>query len=166
MRESILFLDFFKKNFWVILFGGMVGLAIGLGVFWVGGYRYRGSSSLELIADEQHIRERALISDQAVVWMRVVARPRGYIDNKVSFQVYKEGPVMIRVEVTGDDLRVVKMVERVDSELGVKYGFNTLGEITVARESNISLLSIFLWIIGGLGIALVVCLTRTYLQRY
>lgn len=166
MRESTLYLDFFKKNFRILLLGCMVGLIIGIGVFWLGGYKFRGSSSLELIADEQHILERTLITDQAVVWMREVAIPRGYVDSKVSTQIYKEGPLMIKVEVSGDDIGIIKMIERIDSELSVKYGFNKLGEISVARESKVSVWSIFLWIGGGFVVGLIYCLIRAYLQKY
>lgn len=142
----------------------MVGLLLGGLLIQNGGRQIKSSLSLELVADEQHIRERMLVADAAVVWAREVALERGWIDSESLMSVYKAGPVVVRVEVLGK--RPEKMVERVSSELVAKYGFGRLVEIKSEEINAYSKIYVVVLSLVGLGIGGVISLIREYWRKY
>jgi D-alanine-D-alanine ligase-like ATP-grasp enzyme len=166
MKESIQYFRFFQSNLNILLLGGLVGTLIGLGVVYVGGYKYVAVNVLELVSSEGQIQSRTLVADAAVVWAREVARERGWIDSSYRYRVYKDGPLVVKTEIEGSDLGVVQISKRFNEELTTKYGFGELRRVELKKEKVYSYL--YVTLLGGIGVAIGLgfCLLRSYKRNF
>lgn len=166
MKESRKYLQFVRKQLLVLGVGLLLGVVVGIGIVNLGGRKFVGYSSLELVADEAHVRERALMVEAAVTWGREVAIERGWVKSGNMVRVYKDGPLVVKVEVEGSDPTVVEMNRRVNQEMIAKYGFGILVDTKLIVTQKYSTLLVVFG--GGVGVlvALGLVLVREYWQNY
>lgn len=164
MRESREYIAYFRRNGWIIGMGLVVGVVVGVMVVMGGGKVSRVGQSLELTANESQIVSRSMLADSAVIWVRQVAKEREWI-GKEELVVYKQAPVIVRVEVIGVD-GSDKALNRVVDEMVAKYGF---GRLTAVERSTSNKFSLWMVIVsGGIGgmVGLIISLIRSYWRNF
>lgn len=165
MRESREYLNYLKQHSKLLIAGLVIGLVIGFGVMIWGGKLWWAGQSLELEVGDLEISQLVIISDESVAWIRESAKSQDWVEDSAEFRAYKEGPLMVRVEVKGSD-KSAEMVKRVNQQLVMKYGYR---EVTAVQERQVWRYEWFTWLLGGLagfGSGLLVSLLGSYWRNF
>lgn len=167
MRESRLYLNFFKKNLLVFALFGLTSLGIGFA------YQTRQPVQVELTSlwqmdyDQTNVSERIALTDQAVTLVRSANLKSSISSPDVKIAVYKPGPLAIEIKTTGQVERVVAEVHRQFADYLIShFPVKQIGQEVVAYQQPQLVLGASLGLMVGLGIGLLISLIKTYLEKY
>lgn len=168
MRESRLFLQFFKKNF-VIIFTITI-------IFSTAGY-FIQSSSLKVFSYSRlfqlkynfsDITQKNVLADEAVATLRSDnIRKQLEIGKGNRLVIYKTSPLSLKLEVSGKDKGAVQNdLEKLSEYLVSKFSVEEVGERTEAIINANILLGILGGSILGFIFGLLAALVKTYFEKY
>lgn len=157
MRESRLYLNFFKSNWLVILVPTLMG-------FLVGGYflittpnEYKIRQALKVINPKGSLVDSSLIAGQVVSNLRVM--------REVSqFDVYQSGPDIVIYEVSGSN-QLEEISKGIGDDAEKNFAVKRLGN---SFKSSVSwpLLSFLFPVLLGFLTGVLISLVKTYFKKY
>lgn len=168
MKESKLYLNFFRQNILFIFFFGVIFLAIGLIFISQKESLYTLSALYQLNIDEdKDIQNKVMVADEIVSSLRSnnVQHKLNLDDLKVV--IFKPGPLQIKVELT--DVSVEKLdlnFKKIDEYISLNYDVQGLGDVVVVKNDLNLLLYSVVFTSLGLFAGLLVSLIREYLKKY
>lgn len=168
MRESRLFLNFFKNNFWLILTPTLI---LGLAGFYYQfsqPRQYQAGELLEMDYSDQNIPERIALTDQAVSLSRseAIKLSKG-ISPFTKVEVFKSGPLAIQILVTGaDPQRIDADLKKLDSFLDQKFPLKKIGVSTFNSARANFTLGALTGLGGGFLLGTLTSLIKEYFKSY
>lgn len=164
MKESGLYIQYFKNNFfWVfipVIFFGALGYYFQLKQPVI----YKLEGLYEVDSKSEEISRKVVLGDQAVINLRTANLQSDLdIPKEVNFNVFKDGPLGIKMEVSSIDSELLAgQLDKAESYL--------ISKIAVKRVGNLNKVVIYPnLIIGfliGLGIGGLMGLTASLIKNY
>lgn len=164
MKESIQFINFFKKNSLYLL---IPAILVGICAF---SYsltlpsKYLVSQSLEFNYQLDDVNTKVVLADQAVARLRALARLE---EGDIEIYVFKPGPLLIQIDVKSSQQGLSmqtnkKYVNEVESTYQVKKVGNAYENVSDVAYPKYLLGGIIL----GFSLGLLIALVKNYLHNY
>lgn len=169
MTESRLYLNFFKKNFLLIIVPFLMGVFLGLVIFLSQPVNYKITGTLKVI-NTGSLVDSSLVTDQVVGNLRAVSSQ--LINSSVvsleiykqSFTVYKSGPDTLVVEMSGAD-QSEKSMEEFFEYAENNFSVSQLGEFKLGQFDR-SLFLLLIPVVMGLTLGIILALIKSYFKNY
>lgn len=167
IKESTIYLNFFKSFWWLLLALAIVGGALGFQVSSKQEVVHTTQVQLEVEHDPAQITQRAQIADEVVGVLRSqVIQDNLKISPASRVVVHKNGPLLINLVVENPNLEVSSLEAFKLRDYAVeRYQVEDLGASFSDKQGDIYLMSLI-----GTGIGLLIALTaslfKTYLSNY
>lgn len=168
MKESQLYLNFFKKNLLLLILPLVLFSIVGFYIQTTKPALYTMSRLLEANIFESDVQKRVLLIDQAVSTTRQQNVLESLSSNPyMNLSLFKSAPLTVTVSATSQDPLVLKEgLNGVSDYLEVKYKLKVVGQdITTTSRSNV-LYGILLGAAAGALCGLFISLVKTYFHSH
>lgn len=167
MRESRLYLNFFKKNLLIFVLFGLTGLGAGFT------YQTKQPPGVEFTSlwqmeyDQTNVADRIALTDQAVTLVRS-AHLRGEIASPgAKVTVYKPGPLAIELKAIGQTEVIARESNyQLAGYLKDHFPIKKIGQEVVTYQQPPLILGVILGLAVGLGVGLLVSLIKAYFEKF
>lgn len=166
-RESVLYISFFKENLLIILTAILLGLACAYIIQSSAPVQYHKRVLVELIFNEQTIREKVILADQWVSLLRSPIYLQSIsLNRESSVKVYKPGPVTLDIDLFSSSSDITYLDEsKIEKNLSENLAVKKIGaEEYIKRPSLPLFLSIGL--LSGLLLGLVISFFKVYISKF
>lgn len=167
LRESKMYLSFFKRNLTVL------SLSILAGLFFSFIYISRLprvfilSQLFEMQYTDGNVLERAALADQAVTVLRSDNLKKSLGISDINFTVFKPGPLAIKFEYFSTDKnKLTDSVKLSEDYLTGKFPVHKTGEDLLFERSENKVIFFLIGIALGFSFGLVVSLTTEYFKKF
>lgn len=157
MKESRLYLNFFKSNWLVILVPTLIGILVGGYLLIARPNEYKIRQALKVINPKGSLVDSSLIAGQVVSNLRVM---RGISQ----FDVYQSGPDIIIYEVSGSN-QLEEISKGIGEDAEKNFAVKRLGNIFKSSVALPLLSFVFPALLGFLT-GLLISLVKTYFKKY
>lgn len=163
MRESKLYLQFFKKNLFLLFVPTFIGFLVGLYLFFNQPVKYKTSLAFKI--SERTLPESNLYSDQLVSNLRVEKYKFSNLSSGSAFyiNVYKAGPDLVLVDVVTEVLQE-DIAKKLQNYVEENYSAYKISENS--ERVSISFLYLFGPVIFGLIMGTFLSLVKEYFSNY
>lgn len=168
MRESRIYLNFFKSNIPVIVLPSVITTAFGLYYYSTIPSTFVLSRLYEFSYNEQTLLQQIALSDTAVTLTRSLnIQSQLNMDPQVNLQVTKIAPVVIKTDIESSNAQLLEPnLQRVDNYLTGKYSLKKVGEdINMQHKPNI-IFYILGSIAAGFSLGIFISLIKEYFKNY
>lgn len=168
MKESQLYLNFFKKNLLLLLIPVVLFSLIGFYIQTTKPVIYTESRVLETNIFEGDVQKKVLLIDQAVSTTRQPNVLAGLNQNSnVEMRLFKSAPLTVAVSATSQDPLVLKEgLDSMSSYLEEKYKLKVVGQdISSTNRPNV-FYGILLGSLAGALCGLFISLVKTYFHSH
>lgn len=168
MKESKLFLNFFKKNLLLILLPLVIFSILGFYIQSSKPVVYLQTRVLEADIFKDDVTKKVLLIDQAVSTTRsanVITTLD--IPEEVDINLFKSAPLTVNLTASSKDpLHLKEGLDNVSDHLMDKYKLNVVGKDIESSEKANLLYGLFLGTVIGAVCGLIISLIKTYFRAY
>lgn len=166
LRESRLYIDFFRKNLLIILIPALFGIGSAL-------YAYNQAEEVKVIEqvfEFEYDRQLANFvekqSDEAVALLRSKQQMQG-LGIKEKLIVFKPGPFLVKIQAKGiNKQQIAADLEKANSYMINTYPVSNFGEPVLYSEKPQLWRFLMLGFLAGLGVGVISSLTVSYFRYY
>lgn len=168
MKESQVYLNFFKTNFRTILISTHLITAASLFYYSTIPSTYVASRIYEFPYNGQNLSQQIALSDTAVTLTRSLnIQQQLNLDNGVELKVTKIAPVVIKTDVESTNPQLVTPnMEKISSFLVPKYSLTVSGVDTQFEHQPNPWLFILVGLGVGFSLGILISLIRIYFKKY
>lgn len=167
MKESLLFIQFFKKNLIILLASTLVGCVFGYLLNNQKPTLYTHHTLLELNYPDYRVEDRIILADELVVKLRSDNLERALgLKNNQNVKIYKPAPYAIKIEVVSDNYNLSLIADNYKKHVVENYQVTQIGEVYASSTRPSLSFDILLGLFFGLTIGMVISLVKSYLQNY
>ncbi|MBI2021450.1 hypothetical protein HYS93_01035 [Candidatus Daviesbacteria bacterium] len=169
MKESRLYLNFFRKNFLIIFVAVLLFSAAGLFYQSSKQVNKKVSSLWQMNYQESSVSEKISLTDQAVTILRSqnLSPEINSQKKKGETTIFKPGPLAIQIETKGADLDSAKYLNGQASKYLVEnYKVSKIGNDYYSEENANVYLGLLIGFITGVFIGIIIALVRSYFKNY
>lgn len=168
MRESKIYLNFFKRNKWLILTPAFLLSLTFFSYQTVQQPRVHQSLLLEMEYNQENIQQRTVLLDEAVTLIR-----SAHLQNLLGLSggnelvIFKQGPLVVNIDVGGKNTELVKSdLDKVKSFAVKNYPFKQIGVVFKYSQKTSELLYGLTGFTAGLLGGIFLSLVKTYFKKY
>lgn len=161
MKESRLYLNFFKENLQLIIIPSLIGAALGVWLFFTEPPTYNAVGTLKV--NVSNLIDSSSVADQVVANLRAV-EGKDIAAKGRNLSVYKSGPDTIELSANGGT-QIAEDLDRVIKEAEDNFSVRRLGKISF-DENNRYYIMFLLYPMIGFGGGILLALIRTYIKKF
>lgn len=166
MKESSLYLNFFKRNLlWFILFP-VIGLSAAYILLGNVPILYQYSSLYELVYDQSNVQVKISEADEAVTLLRST-NLHSELRVPSAVTIFKPGPLSINLETSSVDQNLAeKDLQTLSQYLQSHYQVKKIGDNSLSQAYPPLLKYLLLGLAGGFVLAFIFSLAREYFRNF
>jgi hypothetical protein len=166
MKESKLYLEFFKKNAAFLLVSTFLVASFGYYHSISKQPIYRGNLLYEFRFTIENIPSEKLLADEAVQILRS-SEFKDQMKINSSVRAFNPGPVSVQVDLESVDIKILESdLAKINSYLINKYQLNEIGLPNVQEEKRSILSELLVSAFLGLTLSFVILLSSEYFKRF
>lgn len=168
MKESRLYLNFFKKNLLLLLLPVVLFSILGFYIQSAKSIIYSRTRILETDIFEEDVTKKVTLTDQAVSTTRSAnVLSTLQISPNVEITLFKSAPLTVNLTASSrDPLPLKQSLDKVSVFLEEKYKLETLGQDTESINRPNLLYGTFLGAVMGALCGVIISLIKTYFRIY
>lgn len=168
MKESRLYLKFFKDNLLIILLPALLLGVVSLFYQLSKPEDYKATRLFEVIYNLENVSEKIALTDQAVAMTRSLNLTRALdVGDNTQVVVFKPSPLSIQIEARSvGEAESVEAVNKLSIFLSQNYHVKELGQAMVLKEDKSLSFPTLLGFFAGMLAGLIFSLIRAYFKNY